>query len=113
MGMYDSIYLQVKCPFCGQASEMECQTKELDCTLKVWHKGDNIESPGVNSLGCCSGCRSAECVAHEERMDGYKTGAGRYFELVVETPFGLITGKYRIYGFKNIIDQTADPTPSQ
>ncbi|GAI09861.1 unnamed protein product, partial [marine sediment metagenome] len=28
MGLYDSIYLKVKCPYCGETSRMEFQTKD-------------------------------------------------------------------------------------
>lgn len=95
MGMFDSIYLTISCPFCGQASEMECQTKELDCTLKRFRKGDNIDTPGIDSLECIAECLSEECKGRAERRQGYRSG-GSSFDVVVDTPLGLITGKYKI-----------------
>jgi sarcosine oxidase delta subunit len=95
MGMYDSIYLQIKCPFCGQTSEMECQTKELDCELKRFRKGDNIDTNGIEELDCIVDCHSRECMAYQDRQDGYSSGFGRLFYVIVDAPLGLITGKYK------------------
>lgn len=96
MGMFDSIFLKVKCPFCGQFSEMECQTKDLDCQLLRWKMGENTDHPEVGELDCCATCHSPECLARGKRKSGEDWGNAAYFELIVETPLGLITGKYRI-----------------
>jgi len=40
MGMFDSIMIDIKCPSCGNEGEKEAQTKELECNLEVWKKGD-------------------------------------------------------------------------
>jgi phage FluMu protein Com len=44
MGMYDSFIMEVKCPHCGNVSEIEFQTKQFNCTLAKWKKGDLFET---------------------------------------------------------------------
>jgi hypothetical protein len=74
MGMFDSIYLNMKCPYCGKDSEMEAQTKELEQELKVWRKGDHIGTDDYNSLGCTASCHSDECVDFIIKKRGTKVG---------------------------------------
>lgn len=93
--MFDSIFLNIKCTFCGQTSEMECQTKELDCQLKRFHVGDNINTPGIDSLECTAMCLSEECKGRAERRQGFRSG-GSLFDVIIETPLGLVAGKYKI-----------------
>ena len=83
MGMFDSIYLTVKCPKCGDESERECQTKDLDCSLAVYRKGDSI-STDYYDLRCITNC---ECRTHNLRT---------YFYLDVMLSGGVITGEYKI-----------------
>lgn len=94
--MFDSIFLKIKCPYCGVVSEMECQTKELECTLQRWHKGDNVGDSEIKELECCADCKSPECMDHELRQDGYRSGFGRIFDVSIEITLGMITGKYQI-----------------
>lgn len=103
--MFDSIFMPIKCPFCGQTFEMECQTKDLDCRLHRWKVGDNTEHPEEKELYCCATCASETCPAYETRtVLSCRLGRGRLFDLIVETPLGLITGKYRLVGFDKAID---------
>lgn len=97
--MFDSIFLKVKCPFCGQTSEMEAQTKELECELRRYKVGGNIETPGTEHLECITECLSDECRDRAERRQGYR-GGGSFFDIDIETPLGLITGKYKLVGEK-------------
>lgn len=102
--MFDSILMLVKCPFCGQTTQMECQTKDLDCRLYRWKVGDNTEHPEEKELYCCATCYTNECLDREERKSGKKWGNQAYFELLLETPLGLITGKYRLLDFDKAIE---------
>jgi hypothetical protein len=92
--MFDSIFLKIKCPFCGQVTERECQTKELACELKRLHIGDNIEEPGIDSLVCITSCDSPLCATPRD-VWGVSISEARSFEVEIETPLGLITGKYK------------------
>lgn len=42
MGMFDSAYIEVRCPQCGKKEERECQTKDTNCFLDVWKPGDFV-----------------------------------------------------------------------
>jgi hypothetical protein len=96
MGMFDSIMLMVKCPFCGQLSKMECQTKELECTLARFKKGDNTGHPEIAELYCCCECEAGCKRQIGEIHPGRPWFRGRFMNIIVYTPMGLITGKYRI-----------------
>lgn len=90
MGMFDSIMLKVKCPICGVEKERECQTKDLNCTLAVFKKGDNINESDIHTVSAIVECR--ELCLHES-YHSIKTGKMFYIEIA--TPFGLITGNYK------------------
>lgn len=80
MGMYDSIYLTLKCPICESEGEFECQTKDLDCELNVFRKGDDVGTDKHNYVDCISECGST----------------GRFFYLRAGIEKGIITGNYEI-----------------
>lgn len=83
MGMFDSVLLDIKCPYCGETSEMECQTKQVHCVLMVWKKGDFV-SRDFKSLECITDCHSNKC-------------SGEYFYVDVILKRGKVTGKYNIH----------------
>lgn len=58
MGLFDSVYLSVPCPACGETRERELQTKDLDCQLRVFRVGDMVFPPtaGEPSLRCVVEC---------------------------------------------------------
>lgn len=95
MGMYDSFYLPITCPFCGYVSEMDVQTKELDCSLKTFHIGDHV-SDKYNYLDCIADCLSPECVEYTDQQRGYHSGFGRLFYVRVYIEDGKLNGKYKI-----------------
>jgi hypothetical protein len=111
--MFDSIFLHVKCPYCGQTSEMECQTKELDFRLERWRKGDNTGHPEVSELtDCFVSCKSLHCPGTPRAISWYQPPGDKSFTIVIDTPLGLITGKYRIVGLERTIDEPShDPGP--
>lgn len=96
MGMFDSIYINVVCPYCGEESEMECQTKELDCNLEVFRKGGHIRTDKYNSLDCVADCMSKQCIEEQIKKVGYKSGFGMIFNITVIVNNGVITGEYKI-----------------
>ena len=96
MGMYDSFYLEIKCPYCGMLSEIECQTKELDSQLEEWRKGDYIGTTQFNFLECIADCRTAICKAWQNKKMGYSSGFGRSCEVRVRLEEGIVTGEYEI-----------------
>lgn len=96
MGMFDSAWIDIKCPYCGQTSKIECQTKELDCTLERWEQGDFVGDKSVSHLECVADCHSDQCMAWQTKADGYRSGFGRMFEVIVILDEGVITGEYDI-----------------
>ena len=66
MGMFDSFYLEVKCPHCGETSEMEFQTKQFNCQLDEWRVGDEFLSGEIQIndgtiFSVYGGCKSETC----------------------------------------------------
>ena len=96
MGMFDSIYLKIKCPYCGEESEIEAQTKELEQELNVWRKGDFIGTDEYNHLECIADCHSDECMSFELKKHGYRSGFGRGFNVKVFLDKGVVNGNYEI-----------------
>jgi len=96
MGMFDSIYLTIKCPYCGQKSDIECQTKELNCTLETYWEGENIGTDQFNYLDCIADCQSKECVEWRDKNIGYHSGFGRTFDVRIYLNNGFVTGNYTI-----------------
>lgn len=91
MGMFDSIYINIKCPRCGEEREMECQTKDLDCTLEVWRKGDHVTHEPYEELYTITNCTSTKCRTEAEyRINGY------FFHPVIKLKDGIVTGEYYI-----------------
>lgn len=93
MGMYDSVKIKIKCPYCGEESEIEAQTKELDCTLEVWKVGDFV-SDKFNYLDCVADCLQPECK--KASMLGYHSRIGRFFNVRIFLKKGKVSGKYKI-----------------
>lgn len=96
MGLYDSIFIKVKCPYCGMEELTECQTKELYCVLQNWRKGQHVGDETISHLTCIVSCRSEECLEHEFKRIGYRSGYGRTYWLKVNLDEGRITGEYEI-----------------
>lgn len=95
MGMFDSVRIDIKCPFCGNTSEIECQTKELDCQMHGWRKGDFV-SDKFNYLKTIADCLSEECIDYVYKEIGYHSGFGRVFYVKVILEKGVVTGEFEI-----------------
>ena len=76
--MFDSVKIDIKCPYCGKTSEMEAQTKELDCNLEVWKKGDFVTDK-FNELDCLTDCEKCN----------------KFIDVIVFLDKGKVSGKYK------------------
>lgn len=94
--MFDSVYLNVKCPYCGLKKEFECQTKDLDRTLLHLYKGDKIskEFNDLKYLNCVATCNSSACDMNRKFKYGHNIPYSRLFELNLQLKNRKITGKY-------------------
>lgn len=79
--MFDSIMLNVKCPYCEKEEIHECQTKDMDCILVRYHKGDLVPTD-YHDLDCIASCNEMQ---------------SKFFSLDVFVKDGRITGEYEIY----------------
>ena len=95
MGMYDNVIIEIECPYCGEKSEMDAQTKELDCNLDVWKKGDYVTDK-LNYLDCIADCRSIICKKFQVGVNGYDGGWGRLFYVKILLTDGRVNGDYEI-----------------
>ena len=64
MGLYDTFIIEANCKECGKILD-NWQTKQPDCLLNCWHKGDQFFTSGLKVLDgtvavyeCCSECRT-------------------------------------------------------
>lgn len=101
MGMFDTIYIEVKCPKCGEESIMECQTKDLECEMNEYFRGDFVlskklltEMTETKKIYCTAECKSIECSKTTKTLNGYEIGRGGYFNIFVILRGGSITGEY-------------------
>lgn len=88
MGMFDSIMLNTKCPYCDKEAVRECQTKDLDCNLDVYNIGDRVKTD-EKWLWAITDCDSETCKTPEKRI-------GSFFNLKIRVKKGKITEKYKI-----------------
>lgn len=95
MGMFDSIAIKMKCPYCGKESLIEAQTKQLTCSLFRWVKGEYV-TKAVDHLDCMADCMQKECFEYTESRLGYYSGFGRMFTVRVFLEEGRVTGEYEI-----------------
>ena len=96
MGMFDSIFLKMKCPYCGETHLMEFQTKDLSNSLSVFKKGGFVGKK-FTFLEVTGDCHSNHCQDVADKRDmirqGTPSGFGALFEAKVEVKDGVITGK--------------------
>ena len=96
MGLFDRVYLNVKCPYCGEKSEMEFQTKDFKEHMDSFRKGDYV-SKKFNYLNAVATCHSKKCRAVAEKVGMLRYGDpsihSTLFEAKVELKDGKVTGK--------------------
>ena len=89
--MFDSVYLKIKCPYCGEKSMMEAQTKDLDCELEKWKRGDFVGDDGLVYLDCVTECRSKKCLRPKDFGN-----LGEFFNVRVFLNKGIVSGNYKV-----------------
>jgi len=95
MGMFDSVKIKMKCPYCGEVSEIVAQTKELECDFNVWEVGDFVTDK-LTYLECLADCVQPKCREFVSKRDGYWGGFGRMFDVKILLNNGIVTGEYEI-----------------
>ena len=90
MGMYDTMYLNVKCPYCGRVSEMDVQTKDLECDLNDYRVGDYV-SDKYNYVDGITNCPHNDCEAN--KMSYRISNLPEYFYVKVFLKDGKITDR--------------------
>ena len=88
MGMYDSVNIEFECPYCHETSEMEFQTKDLDCELHIYVPGDSIKDTDFGDqlkyLGARGQCMSKKCREIADKVwimwQGSPSGFGTLFD---------------------------------
>ena len=97
MGMYDSIYIEVKCPYCNEVEEQECQTKALDNMMHRYKEGDYIgdEYKDLDWVRCIIGCYSDQCI-DTSNLEHHAISSGMYFYIDLKLDRGKVTKEYRI-----------------
>lgn len=93
--MFDSVKIKMKCPYCGEVSKIEGQTKELECELNIWNVGDFVTNK-LNHLECLADCHSDKCMQRELERIGYRSGFGRMFVVKIFLKDGKVSGDYEI-----------------
>lgn len=93
--MFDSVKIEIKCPYCGEVSEIEAQTKELECDLEVWKVGDFVTDK-LNYLECLADCVQPKCKEFVIKRDGYWGGFGRMFDVKIILKDGKVSGEYEV-----------------
>lgn len=92
MGMYDSIIMRVKCPYCGEEKLHRLQTKSLACELHILSPGDytgGYDSP----IDVIFECESAPCMQYM-RDNNFDDSHGRAINMKIDVYDGIISEKY-------------------
>ena len=95
MGVFDSFYIKIKCPKCGEVSLMECQTKDLSCLMMEYEVGDYVDDK-YNYVDCITSCESEKCIEREKEKLGYESGIGYLFQVRVYLKDGYLINKYKV-----------------
>lgn len=100
MGMFDTIKIKVKCPYCGNEDDIDVQNKQLTDSLRLFKVGDSVSGltwfDNMDILNCIADCRSKECIDYTNNEDGYVSGFGRIFYVDIKLCDDIITEKYFI-----------------
>jgi hypothetical protein len=102
MGLYDTIYLKFKCPYCGEISEMDFQTKDGDYCMNEFKIGDVFQKGQFRRIDAIGSCDSFTCQLESAKesvwTSGYYGGFSRSFDVYIYCDSkGRITNKFKIY----------------
>ena len=62
MGMFDTIYMDGKCPNCGTVEERDFQTKDLENCLTSYKIGDDLSKFNIECVEAIATCHNEECA---------------------------------------------------
>lgn len=94
MGMFDRLYVPLKCPTCGDEGDKELQTKDLRCYLDEYRVGASIGTTQFRWLDCTACCDTAACRKKRDEELGYRSGFGSSWDCFAEIDDdGCITGR--------------------
>ena len=107
MGVYNSVYLKKRCPYCHEVSKMEFQTKDGKYIFMNRYKvGDKYDKGQFRRINAIGSCRSLTCQLEEAKESvwkyGYYGGWSRSFSAYIYCDSkGRITNKIKIYRLDN------------
>lgn len=96
MGKFDTIFLDVKCPYCDNISKIDLQTKDLFNNFNYWNKGDFIGKRITKKVLCIGDCWSEKCSSYYKHDYENADIHCRFFDIEVFIRRGIITGEYKI-----------------
>ncbi len=106
MGMFDRIFLKCVCPYCGDDSKREIQTKELHNFLHRYQEGDEVDTDKEWITGTAI-CRSEACElsarARDAQTQGTYSGFGMPWDVSLKVELRRIMGFVKITDIRKFI----------
>jgi hypothetical protein len=105
MGLYDTILIEYKCPYCGQVSRVGFQTKDGGSGMYTFEVGDEFDSQ-LKFVRAIGDCRSFVCQLEAAKEAvwtmGYYGGFSRSFDVTIDLDNeGKITDEINIVELNN------------
>ena len=96
----------MKCPYCKEVSEMEFQTKDGECFMYSYKKGDKFDKGQFRKIDALGTCQSLTCQLESAKesvwANGYYGGFSRGFDVIIYCDEkGRITGKIKVVKLNN------------
>ena len=94
MGMYDTVYVPVPCPFCGSIVT-DGQTKDLENSMNIYYIGSEINDDRLRYIRALYDCKnSLVCLAKSIRYHNGYHGFGVLFDVNIAIIYGKLTNYY-------------------
>ncbi|HMU12940.1 MAG: hypothetical protein JST41_11790 [Bacteroidetes bacterium] len=105
MGLFCSVTMPIKCPYCGTENVRECRTKELRGMFlyEHWKVGDDVLADFPKELHCYTDCDCVESWESGTFPNGQEREGHRNWYVKVKLANGVITGEYEV--FKEVEDE--------
>lgn len=102
MGTYDTILIEMKCPYCKEISIIDFQTKDGDYCMRIYKVGNIFQNGQFRRIAAVGSCQSMTCDFEASKEDvwkyGYYGGFSRNFEAYIYCDSkGRITNKVKVY----------------
>lgn len=90
MKQFDTIFLNVTCPYCEETSRMDCRTVDLFCVHHNYEVNDKLDDDlsDIHTIYAIGSCHSQECLGSAD--------LGKAFPMTIFMEDGIITSKYKI-----------------